>query len=404
MAKVRKAAKSVSGITDDSSNSVKRVALIVEAGLAPRRRMLAGVARYMHEHTPWAIYIKPALVEKHLDKWLKDWNGDGIIAAVNEADVAAMLKQKIPVVDMVGIQEFANVPLVHANDASVGKVGAEHLMERGFRNFGFCEYPEWAFSVNRRHGFAQALSKAGYYCHVHGLPAPIAGIGGPEQWEKQQRELATWLQELPKPVAVMASSDSMGQQILEACQRLKIRVPDEVAVLGADNDEPICMLSYPPLSSVVINDHQRGYEAAALLDRMMDGEPSPKQTVLIEPAGVVSRASTDIMATDDEAVVAAMRFLRERATEQINVDDVVARVPVCRSMLERRFRRIVGRSINEEIIRLRLDCAITLLTQTELELKAIAVRAGFRSQSYMSTVFRSNLGRTPGSYRMGAKR
>ncbi len=385
------------------SPAIKRVALIVEAGLAPRRRMLTGVARYMHEHSPWAVYIKPPLIEKSLDKWLGTWNGDGIIAAVNEADVQTMARRGIPVVDVVGISPFENVPVVHANDESVGRVGAEHLIERGFQNFGFCEYPEWAFSVNRRKGFVRRLQDSGFSCSVHGLPVPIKGPGGPEPWEAQQLALSNWLRDLPKPVAIMTASDLLGQQLLEACQRLDIRVPEHVAILGVDNDEPICMLCYPPLSSVIINDHQRGYEAAALLDRMMQGIQPPAKTTYIEPAGIVARASTDIMATEDQVVVAAMRFLREHATEDINVGDVVSQVPVCRSILERRFRKVIGRGIGEEIVRLRLDHAINLLTQTELELKVIASRSGFGSHSYMSTVFRTNLGRTPGSYRGGEK-
>jgi LacI family transcriptional regulator len=197
----------------------------------------------------------------------------------------------------------------------------------------------------------------------------------------------------------MATNDLLGQQLLEACQRLSINVPEEVAVVGADNDEPICRIAYPPLSSVIINDHQRGYEAAALLDRMMRGEHPPKDPIYVQPAGVVARASTDILAIDDAAVLRALRYLRERATEEIGVDDVVKAVPVSRSVLERRFRKVVGRTINNEIVRLRINKAIELLTQTELEIKVIAHKAGFGSQSYMNAVFQSKVGKTPGSYR-----
>jgi LacI family transcriptional regulator len=180
---------------------------------------------------------------------------------------------------------------------------------------------------------------------------------------------------------------------------LRIKVPEEVALIGADNDEPICRISYPPLSSVIINDHQRGYEAAALLARMMNGEPAPADPVYIEPSGVATRASSDIMAIDDAAVVTALRFLRERACERINVAAVVDEVPLSRSVLERRFRKIVGRSINSEIVRLRINKAIELLTDTALELKVIAQRAGFGTQSYMNAVFQQKVGKTPGSFR-----
>jgi LacI family transcriptional regulator len=291
------------------------------------------------------------------------------------------------------------VPLVHTNDRSVGRIGAEHLLERGFRHFGFCEYQGEFWSRDRCAGFNATVAEKGFQCDVYGMPMPGPGTGGPDVWEQQQRELSAWLRELPKPVGVMATNDLMGQQILEACQRLQIRVPEEVAVVGADNDEPICRIASPPLSSVIINDHQRGYEAAALLDRMMSGAAAPADPIYVEPAGVATRASTDIMAIEDSTVVEALRFLRDHCCDRINVDDVVREVPLSRSVLERRFRKIVGRSINSEIVRLRINRAIELLTETALELKVVAQKAGFGTQSYMSAVFQAKVGKTPGSFR-----
>ena len=229
---------------------------------------------------------------------------------------------------------------------------------------------------------------------------PLPESGGPLIWEQQQQALVTYIDSLPKPVGVMTSTDLLGQRFLEACLRAGAKVPEEIAVIGADNDEPICRVSTPPLSSVIINDHQRGYQAAAVLHRLMQGKPAPREPIFIEPSGVVCRASTDILAIDDQAVVTALRFIRNNACEGINVREVVTHVPVSRSVLERRFRKLVGRSINEEIIRLRLNHAIELLTCTNLELKAIAQKAGFGSQAYMTAVFRSKLDCTPGSYRM----
>src|SRR5688500_14639964 len=295
------------------------VALIVESAVAPRRMMLTGVARYIQEHEPWAVYLKPFGVEKSLDKWLSQWRGDGIIAAVKDPASDVIVDRGIPVVDVVGVLRHEHVPLVHTNDRSVGKLGAEHLLERGFRNFGFCEYTGEFWSIARREGFIETVKRAGYDCAVHEIPMPGPGTGGPDVWEQQQRSLAQWLQGLPKPLGVMTTNDLMGQQLLEACLRLRIRVPEEVAVVGADNDEPICRIAAPPLSSVIINDHQRGYEAAALLDRMMSGEPPPAEPIYVEPAGVATRASTDIMAIEDAAVVTALRILRERACSRINV-------------------------------------------------------------------------------------
>ncbi|MGC4030455.1 MAG: DNA-binding transcriptional regulator [Tepidisphaeraceae bacterium] len=378
---------------------IKRVALIVETTIAPRRLMLTGVARYMQEHRPWAVYLKPEAVEKSIQNWLETWTGDGIIAALNDLAADAILNVGVPVVDVAGFVRRPGVPLVRTNDISVGRLGAEHLMERGFQQFGFCAYTDQFWSVRRREGFEAALAEKGLACHRYEMPRPTAGSGGPAFYEQQQRSLADWLAGLPKPVGIMATNDVFGQQVLEACQRLRISVPEVVAVVGADDDEPICRIAMPPLSSVIINDHQRGFEAAAVLDRMMDGHPPPEGPVYVEPAGVRARASTDILAIDDDIVASALRILRQRACDGIGVDDLVRQVHVSRSVLERRFRKAVGRSINEEIVRVRLNRAVELLTDTTLTIKAVADKAGFGTQIYMNAVFKTKLGRTPGSYR-----
>ena len=385
-------------ISPEAHATPRRVALLVETAVAPRRRMLAGVARYVREHRPWAIYLKPYGVEKSLDSWLRAWQGDGIIAAVAELEADVVKDFGIPIVDVVGLYRGENVPLVHANDASVGGLGAEHLLERGFHNFAFVEYP-FIWSTGRRAGFEKFIHAHGFHCVVYRLDYPQAGLGGPEFWEKQQQGLVQWIRSLPKPVGVMTSTDLMGQQFLEACQRAAVAVPEQVAVIGADNDELICNLCLPPLSSVIINDAQRGYQAAAVLDQLMAGKPPPREPVYVEPSGVVSRASSDILAIEDEVIAAAIRYVRDHACDGISVDDVVRAVPLSRSVLERRFRRVVGRTVNDEIVRVRLNRAVELLSATELELKVIAQKAGFGSPSYMGAVFREKLGRTPGSYR-----
>src|SRR3954469_17422041 len=205
-------------------HKLRHVALIVESAVAPRRMMLAVVARYVQEHEPWAIYLKPYGVEKSLPNWLQNWHGDGIIAAVWEGASDIALGHRVPIVDVVGAFRHEKVPLVHTNDRSVGRLGAEHLMERGLRQFGFCEYTGQVWSADRREGFRTALNANGFDCEIYLLPPPGPGTGGPESFEQQQRGLAAWLSGLPKPVGVMTSTDLMGQQLLEACQRLRIRV------------------------------------------------------------------------------------------------------------------------------------------------------------------------------------
>jgi LacI family transcriptional regulator len=244
----------------------RHVALIVEAVEAPRRQMLTGVAQYIQEHEPWSLYLKPARVQKSLANWLQHWEGDGIIAAIDDPESAVLLQKSLPVVDVSGMLSDINVPLVHANDHSIGRLGAEHLLERGFRHFGFVVYPWMFWSMHRLEGFTAAVQKAGFEPHVYNMQL-LPESGGPFPWEQQQQALVEWMRSLPKPAGVMTSTDLLGQRFLEACLRAGVKVPEEVAVVGADNDEPICKVCTPPLSSVIINDHQRGYQAAAVLDR-----------------------------------------------------------------------------------------------------------------------------------------
>jgi LacI family transcriptional regulator len=379
----------------------KRVALIIESQVAPRRRMLEGVARYIHEHQPWDIYLKPYGVDYSFAEWAKDWKGDGIIAAIWTPRTQNLFPAHIPIVDLVG--GLPGAPLVHTNDISVGRLGAEHLLERGYRNFGFISL-QLPWSAARRRGFEERIREFGCAGEFHDFAIIKPATAGPESWEQQQGKLAAWVQALPRPVGIMTSTDLLGQQFLEACSRAGVAVPEQVAVIGADNDELICAVSNPPLSSVIINDPQRGYEAAALLDKLMAGSRVPRDPVWVEPAGVAGRASTDILAIADQTVASALQFIRNHACDGINVNDVVAQVPLSRSMLERRFRKHVGRSINDQITHTRLNRAIELLCATDLEMKAIAPRAGFKDASYMGAVFRTKLGRSPGSYRGGNRR
>ena len=408
----------------------KRVALIIESNVAPRRGMLAGVARYMQEHGPWDIYLKPYGVDKSLGEWMRNWDGDGIIAAVSPTDSFPRLhapdafgvataatrmtpamrtsetqqayQARLPIVDLVG--GLPGAPLVHTNDRSVGRLGAEHLFERGYRNFAFVGH-QLPWAIARQRGFAERICEAAWSSEkIHTFAIATTIAAGPSGWEQQQTELVAWSQSLPKPIGVMTSTDLVGQQFLEACSRAGVAVPEQVAVIGADNDELICAVANPPLSSVIINDPQRGYAAAALLDKLMQGKPPPREPVWVEPAGVVGRASTEILAIADQDVALALQFIRKHASDRIRVTDVVERVPLSRSMLERRFRKAAGRTINEEIVRVRLNRAIELLCATPLELKLIARRAGFRSASYMGVVFRTKVGRTPSSYRDSSRR
>jgi len=221
-------------------------------------------------------------------------------------------------------------------------------------------------------------------------------------WEKQEDALAAWLLDLPKPAGVMVASDQLGPQLLEACRRAGIEVPYELAVVGVDNDETLCEVCNPPLSSVNAGHQVLGYQAAALLDRLMKGGRAPSEPLYVQPQGVVTRKSTDVLATADRQVAAALRFIREYACQGLTAVDVVAHVPVSRSVLQRRFRKELGRSIQEEIVHTRLKRARQLLAETDLPLIEVAERTGFKHQEYLGAIFKAKTGTTPAQYRREA--
>jgi LacI family transcriptional regulator len=197
----------------------------------------------------------------------------------------------------------------------------------------------------------------------------------------------------------MATNDDHGQQLLDACRAIGIRVPDQVAVVGVNNDEFLCNLSHPPLSSIEVNMHAVGYQAAAILDRLMSGQPVADRLIRCLPRRVVSRASSDIHMFGDPDFDAALAFIRRNACERITVADVVGHLNISRRVVERRFQAFLGRSPNDEIVRVRLERAKQLLTETDLSIAEVSHQIGFASASYLCQVFRRQLGVSPAEFR-----
>ncbi len=364
------------------------------------REILHGIAQYVRDHEPWSIYHEPRSLDASAPGWLKTWQGDGIIVRLqNERLAEAVLRTGLPVVDVLGVVNNPSVPLVHVDNEKIGQVAAEHLLERGFRQVAFCGIRELNWSQQRHQSFAKAA--AGCRCRVYRLPSRSRTDSS---WETQQERLADWIRRLPKPIGLMACYDPAGQRILEACRRAGVSVPEEVAVVGVDNDETVCEVCDPPLSSVAANHARVGREAARLLDRMMHGHPAPRRPTYIEPTGVLARQSSDALAIGDADVAAALRFIRSRASEGITVAEVVEHVSVSHSTLKDRFRRLLGRSLHEEIVHTRIKLCKKLLVETELPIRQIALETGFRHQEYMGVVFREKVGKTPGTFRKETKR
>lgn len=375
----------------------RRVLLMIETSLAYGRELLRGINRYVMQHEPWSLYLDQRELMSKPPAWLDKWDGDGIITRWTTPELAQRFRaMRVPVVDLTDVYGNLGLPHIWTDNVAIGVMGAKHLLERGFRHFAFCGFSNHDWSKRRLQGFEREVTNAGRKCHV--LESEWDTFHT-ESWDDQQEAVGRWLDQLPKPVGVMACNDMRGQHVLDACRRHEMAVPEEVAVIGVDNDELLCSLCDPPLTSVIPNPERIGYEAAALVDRLMQGKKAEVDERLVEPIGIATRQSTDVLAIDQPSVANALRYIRQHACDGIAVSDVLKHVPLTRSVLERQFRRYVGRSPQEEIRQVQLKRARQLLAESDLSLAQIAPLAGYRHPEYMSVVFKRLTGETPGQYR-----
>lgn len=375
------------------------VALIVETSVTYGRRILSGISRYLHSHEQWSLFLQQSELHMPPPRWLANWRGDGIICRPTSPRLAKAFRTSgVPVVDLNDTRALG-LPRIRSDDAAIGRLGAEHLLERGFRHFAFGGFTDETWAALRRDGYAQALKEAGHDCALYesywrGPRAPT--------WDDDQKAIARWIKSLPKPLGVMTCNDVRGQHVLDACRRINVAVPEAVAVIGVDNEDPLCDLCDPPLSTVVPDAQRIGYEAAEMLDALMSAKAAAGRcNRLIAPLGVVTRQSTDLLAIPDADVAAAVRYIREFACRGTAVADVLRHVPISRSLLERRFRQYLGRSPQAEIRSVQLKRVRQLLAETDLPLKRIAQLTGFEHPEYLSVVFKRQTGQTPGQYRSG---
>lgn len=404
-----------------------RVVLLMIPFTGYDRGLLDGIARYAQVHGPWVFYLSGDYPEVPLPapdslsgafQWpeyvsgvvgqmpfpnLRRWRAGGVIARIQSAKIARkILSAGLPVIGIDLSEEqladdnpLSRISEIRADSHHAGRLAAEHFLERGFRNFAFCGYKGRIWSQQRHEGFSDRLRKADFSCVAFEPRSHKRSLS----WNAEQPMVAAWLKSLPRPVAIMACSDIRGRQVLEAALVQGLDVPDDVAIVGVDDDHLICNLTNPPLSSVAFNLEQAGYRAAELLDGLMTGRIRQPKRIAVEALWVVSRRSTDVFATEDRHVSTALRFIRDHARETINVDDVVRRAGPSRRGLEIRFRGILGRSIRGEIQRARLTYAKQLLVETNLPTARIGVLVGFSNLPYLSNVFRRETGMTLAQFR-----
>jgi LacI family transcriptional regulator len=405
-----------------------RVVLLMIPSTGYDRGLLEGITRYAQIHGPWVFYlagdhpdvplplsdsISGNLTERmyasrgaarRLIPNLQRWRATGVIGRILDLEMAKnLLSSGLPIIGITNLSEKELNRLDFSSKASEirtdliksGKLAAEHFLDRGFWNFAFCGYEGRSWSERRLEGFAERLRQAGFVPHAYQAAHPRRRL----TWKQELPQVMAWLKSLPRPVALMACNDKRGRQVLEAALMSGLEVPEDVAVVGVDNDHLFGNLSNPPLSSVALNLSKAGYQAAELFDLLVQGKVRKPQRILIEALWVVTRRSSDVIALADRHAAAALRFIRDHARQPIDVADVVRQAGISRRGLEIRFRRALGRSIRDEIQRNRLVYSKQLLVETNLPLERIARLAGFCSPSHFGSVFRLENGTTPADFR-----
>ena len=356
-----------------------------------------GVARYAREHN-WHLVADMI----YTAKIPLGWRGDGIISYIGYRDDLAefILNSKLPAVEISMVRGDLGLPCVEGDNEMIGRLAAEHFLERGFRNFVWSPLMDDKLNKERHRGFAQRLAQEKLKCHV--LPAADShgSQGGTRDWAARRKLLVQELRRLPKPLAAFGYNDCVAADLIDACNTAGLLVPEAVAVMGVDNDAMLCECLRVPLSSVCHDLEGMAYKSAALLDRLMSGKPVPKHIPRVQPTGVVTRRSSDIRAMNNLEVAKALRFIHDQyANPLLSVDDIVDATSVSRRPLEKVFRQELQRTVNEEVVRVRLEKVKALLTTTPLSVTDIAAQTGFTRPNHLFRIFRRQLGMNPKQFR-----
>lgn len=384
--------------------------MLLETSTEYGRGLLRGILRYARLHGPWSLHVAPGHLGQALPR-ARSWSGTGIIARIRSPEMEKVIQAtRLPFVASSLSESHPPVAgsrfgEIRTHSKAIAGMGAAHLLDAGFHHLAFCGFAHCRWSSFREEAFLDCARQAGRDCSTHHLNM-ANWIQRPDwitNWQHEEPIMARWLKSLPKPVGVMACNDVCGREVLQACATAALHVPDEVAVVGVDNDEMMCELSDPPLSSIALDVERGGYEAARLLDRLMSGQSARGQVVWVQPTHMAVRQSTDVIAQDDSMVRGALQVIRDQAGHVMSVSDVNEELGVSRRTLERRFVRAVGRTVLSEIMRCRLQRAKQLLLETDLPCHHVASEAGFGSLKTFNRSFSRIEGMTPQNFRRRSK-
>jgi LacI family transcriptional regulator len=378
----------------------KRIIVVSDMSSSRGRGTLEGIWEYCRKHGQWEFQLEISANDPQaaprMRQSLAQWNPDGIIAHIDDAGWDKLIAQSgIPAVNIALRPSAFGTPIVEVDHLAVGRMVAEYFLNKGLKNFAYCGTSDGVYLSGRRDGFCRPLRDAGFACSV------LEGFMGKRQsqWIEARLVIEKWLATLEKPVGIMCVHNYRGREVLGACREIGLAVPDEVSVVGVENNKLFCEMCNPPMSSVETPSRRIGYEAAALLHKMINGRPAPRKPILLAPVEIVVRASSEKVAIHDPEIMQALRFITDSASEPITVKDILKEVAMSRRSFERRFRETTGRTPKMKIVEAHIAHAKRLLVNTDLAIPKVAAQSGLVSQDVFCRVFRRQIGTTPSVYR-----
>jgi LacI family transcriptional regulator len=381
------------------------VRLYADVVYAYSRGVLRGIADYAKIHGGWDFNFSSILEPGFTESFARDQVRGVIIQLRHRQEADELIKAGVAAVNISNVMSPpVSLPAVFPDDAATGKLAASYFLERGFRNFAFFGLRGARYAQQRAEGFQGALRTAGFDCAIVHRKEENGGDPDPLSQDADRQARIEALATLPRPLAIFCGNDSCAKEAVRLATMLGLQVPDQIAVLGVDNDEINCELSGVQLSSIRLNTEQIGYEAAVLLSKLISGQPAPPEPILVPPIEVITRRSSDVLALADAEVAAAVRFIRDRGGREINVEDLLSRTQLSRRSLEMRFRKALGRSPYQEIRRVQLERAKLLLSRTDRPVREIADACGFKEARQLSMAFHDQIGLTPRQYRRKSRR
>jgi LacI family transcriptional regulator len=388
-------------------DKILKIVVMIPSSRSWERALLHGIGRYARYHGPWTLYmdlpdyVAKQSTQKRLD-WLDDAGIDGIIARVpGSYDAEDLIRTKRPFM-LINVQaDFKNLPSIAPDCQGLSRIAVEYFHSKGFKNLAFCGFDDNEWCHERSQYFEQIAEEYGYEATSFFEKSGFTEDSGQfsKEWKAQENKMIEWLTNLPKPVGILTTNDDLGRHVIQTCNIAGLAVPEEVAVLGEGNDELVCELCEPPLSSVDFNAENGGYQAAEILHQMIKGEQVSKLRVVVRSTRVVARQSTDVMAIDDPNMAKAMNFISQNFKKNIKVSDVARAARLSTRVLLNRFRKYLDRSPYEEITRVRIESAAAMLTESNLPISNVAYAIGYDEVKYFTRLFSKVQGMTPTAYR-----